>query len=196
MITNNLYKRIVRNTELVDIFAEYYNFEIVEPTTNSYDYHFKANEEVTIIAQDASGGTFALFGSGDDETLPVVYISSEGQAGIVGKNFEQFIKIMIECPYWIDLLKFSGNGQLHEMLKVRPFLIDDTLEDFPEIMSVKEKVLSILSLKEIVNPVESLYESMISKHDVGISSLENEKFESLFNSFVATDNPLWKRKIQ
>ncbi|OIJ15499.1 hypothetical protein BKP35_00445 [Anaerobacillus arseniciselenatis] len=194
-MTDNLFQKIVTNTEIVDTLSKYYDFEIVDPATNSNDYFFKADEEITVIAEDASGGVFALFHSRDDDSLPVVYISSEGQAGKVGRNFEEFLKIMIVCPYWRDLLKFSNDGQLSEMIKAQPFLVDDTLEDFPEIISVKDKVLSALSLNDVVNPVEMLHKSIVSEPRVSIFSLEDEKFESLFNSFVVTDNPLWKRKM-
>jgi hypothetical protein len=192
---DNFYQKISKDPELVDALLEYYDFEIVDPTTNSYEYFFKADEEITVIAQDASGGTFVLIGSMIDDVSPVIYISSEGQAGKVGRNFEEFFKLMIVCPYWRDLLKFSGDGQLSEMLKAQPFLQEDTIEDFPEIISVKAKVLSTLSLNEEVDPVVKLYQSMISEPSVSIFSLEDEKFEPLFNSFVVIDNPVWKRKM-
>ncbi|MNI66635.1 hypothetical protein D3C73_1222180 [compost metagenome] len=96
---------------------------------------------------------------------------------------------MITCPYWRNLLKFSGNGQLSEMLKSQPFLEDEILKDLPEIESVKNKVFSMLSMRGISKPVETLYESMDSKPYVHVSYLEGEKFDSLFNKFVVTDNP-------
>ncbi|MBB6451658.1 hypothetical protein HNQ94_000079 [Salirhabdus euzebyi] len=194
-MTNNFFQKIITNTEIVNTLSEYYDFEIVDHTTNTNDYFFKADQEINVIAKDASGGVFALIHSGYSDIFPVVYISSEGQAGKVGRSLEEFLTIMMVCPYWRDLLKFSDEGQLSEMIKAQPFLIEDTLEDFPEIMSVKEYVLSILSLNEVNNPVELLHKSMVSEPHVSIYSLEDEKFESLFNSFVVTDNPLWKSKM-
>ena len=196
MGSKSMYHKIVSNTELIGILSEYYDFEIVEANSNTNDYFFVVDDKATIIAQNASGGVFALYGDGDEEDLPVIFISSEGQAGKVGKNIEEFLGIMITCPYWRDLLKFSGNGQLSEMLKSQPFLEDEILKDLPEIESVKNKVFSMLSMCGISKPVETLYESMDSKPYVHVSYLEGEKFDSLFNKFVVTDNPLWKNKIQ
>ncbi|UKS26613.1 hypothetical protein LOZ80_34720 [Paenibacillus sp. HWE-109] len=196
MGTKSIYHKIVSNTELINFLSEYYDFEIVEANSNTKDYFFEVDDKATIIAQDASGGAFALYGYGDEEDLPVIFISSEGQAGKVGKNFEEFLGIMISCPYWRDLLKFSGNGQLTEMLKSQFFLEDEVLEDFPEIENVKNKVISLLSINELSKPVETLYESMVSEPYVLVLSLEGENFDSLFNTFLVTDNPLWKNKMQ
>lgn len=194
MGSKSMYHKMVSNTELIGILSQYYDFEIVEANSNTNDNFFEVDVKVTIIAQDASGGVFALYGDGVEEDLPVIFISSEGQAGKVGKNIEEFLSIMITCPYWRDLLKFSGNGQLSEMLKSQPFLEDEILKDIPEIESVKNKVFSMLSMCGISKPVETLYESMESKPYVHVSSLEGEKFDSLFNKFVVADNPLWKKK--
>jgi len=102
---------------------------------------------------------------------------------------------MITCPFWSDLLKFSGNGQVSEMKKAFLLLNDELLEDFPEIESVKEKIISTVTFHKISNPVETLFHAMISEPNFTVFSLEGDKFDSLFNSFVVTDNPLWKNKI-
>ncbi|PAE35452.1 hypothetical protein [Bacillus sp. 7884-1] len=196
METQNLYKKIVANAELLDILSEYFDFEVIEANSNTKDYFFTVDDKATIIAQDASGGFFALIGKGEPENLPVIYISSEGQAGKVGKNLEEFISVMVTCPYWIDLLKFSGNGQVSEMKKALPLLKDETLEDFPEMETFKGKIISELSIYSISNPVETLFESMVSEPHISIFSLEGDKFDSLFNSFVVMDNPLWRNKTQ
>ncbi|GED16955.1 hypothetical protein [Aneurinibacillus migulanus] len=196
MINISLYQKINSNAEIKNILSNYYDFDIVEPNSHTEDFYFKANDKVTVVAQDGSGGVYALYGSGEDVDLPVVFISSEGEFGKVGRNFEEFIGIMIACPYWRDLLKFSGNGKLLEMLKSQPFLEDEVLEDFPGIDAAEKKLISLLNISVVPKPVEMLYESMFSEPQIVITSFEGEKFDSLFNSFVANDNPLWKNKFQ
>ncbi|PGM54927.1 hypothetical protein [Bacillus sp. AFS053548] len=196
MDTQNLYKKIIANVELFDILSDYFDFELVEPNLNTKDYFFRIDDPATVIAQDATGGVFALIGKAKTDYLPVIFISSEGQVGKVGNNFVEFFSIMISCPYWRDLLKFSGNGQFSEMKKAYPLLKDELLEDFPEIETVMRKVTSELSLNLITNPVEALYEAMTSQTNFIVYSLEGEEFESLFNSHIVTDNPLWKKKLQ
>ncbi|CAG7659006.1 hypothetical protein ACFQI7_36565 [Paenibacillus allorhizosphaerae] len=196
MITNILFQKINDSIEVKNILLEYYDFKIVDASSHTEDYFFEVYDKATVIAQDASGGVFTLYGSGEEMDLPIVFISSEGEAGKVGRNFEEFLGIMIACPYWRDILKFSGNGQLLEMYKSQPFLEAEILEDFPGIVNAKKKLISMLDICEVPKPVETLYESMTSEPHIVIKSLEGEKFDSLFNSFVANDNPLWKNKFQ
>ncbi|MGX6444149.1 hypothetical protein ACWM35_13110 [Neobacillus sp. K501] len=191
-----MFTTILSKPEIVDNLIEYYDFEVIEPNSDTEEFYFKIDEKATILAQDASGGIFVLIGSGEVEKLPVIYIDSEGQAGKVGKSFNGFISIMLACPYWRDLLKFSGNGQISEMMKAQPFLEAEMVEDYPGIADIKGKVISQLLIEELFHTVETLYESMISQPQISVYSLEGDKYDSLFNSFVVADNPQWKNKIK
>lgn len=194
METHNLFEKLKANDNLHDFLAEYFDFELIDSIESSTKYYFKVDDISKVIGQDTSGGVFAIVGKGEIYNLPVIYISSEGQAGKVGRNFEEFFSIMISCPYWKDLLKFSGNGQLSEMKKANLYLNGELLEDFPEIVTIRNDITSNLNFTLILNPIETLYSSMISEPKYNIFSLEGDEFDSLFNSFVVTDNPLWKNK--
>ncbi|MGG4196420.1 hypothetical protein ABEW50_23595 [Paenibacillus jamilae] len=93
-------------------------------------------------------------------------------------------------------MKFSGNGQVSEMRRALPFLKDEILEDFPNIEEYKNMIISELSLWTISDPVQSLYNSIVSEPQIPVFSIEGGKFDSLFNSYVVTDNPHWRNKVQ
>ncbi|MBM7662809.1 hypothetical protein JOC85_003620 [Bacillus mesophilus] len=191
-----LYKKIYEDPEITQVLTDYFDFELLAvPSYNTESYFFKVDDTAKVIAQDASGGTFAMVGNGVENSLPIIYINSEGQAGKVGSNFREFISLMISCPNWKDLLKFSGNGQIAEMVKALPFLKGEMLEDYPEIEDVKESLKSELSIEIIEEPANALYMTIISKPKMIISSNDGDELESLFNSFTAMDNPLWRNKV-
>jgi len=194
LISNNIYKKIVSNAEIQNILLEYFDFEMIKASRNTKDYFFIIDYQATVLAQDASGGIFALIE--DIKDSPIIYVSSEGQAGKVGERFEDFIIVMVTCPFWRDLLKFSGNGQVSEMRRALPFLKDEILEDFPNIEEYKNMIISELSLWTISDPVQSLYNSIVSEPQIPVFSIEGGKFDSLFNSYVVTDNPHWRNKVQ
>ncbi|WP_214480773.1 hypothetical protein [Bacillus sp. SM2101] len=104
-----LLKTIEKNRDICDILMEYFDLEIITPNLDVKKFHFETSVETMIIAEDGSGGIFALLHNEGLEDLPVYYINSEGQAGKVGENFEQFLSMIITIPYWLDLLKFSGD---------------------------------------------------------------------------------------
>ncbi|MGG5178659.1 hypothetical protein ACQYAC_04850 [Bacillus sp. MM09(2025)] len=196
METPKLFATILSKPEIVNYLIEYYDFELIEPNSDTEKFHFKVDEQVAIIAQDVSGGIFSLIGSGEVEKRPVLYIDSEGKAGKVGKSFNGFISLMLACPYWRDLLKFSGNGQMTEMMKTQPFLESEIVEDYLGLVDIKDKVMTELLIEELSHPVDTLYESMISQPQISVFSLEGDKYDSLFNSFVVTNHPQWKNKIK
>ncbi|MBM6616320.1 hypothetical protein [Bacillus suaedaesalsae] len=192
----SLYNKIIDNPEIAEVLTDYFDFEILGvPSYNTESYYFNVEDTVKVIAQDAAGGVFAFVGSDDEENLPIIYISSEGQAGKVGRNFKEFISLMVSCPNWQDLLKFSGNGQLSEMVKALSFLEDELLEDFPNIEDVKKTVRSELSIDIIFNPADVLFMTMKSEPKIVVIDNDGDELESLFNSFTVMDNPEWRNKL-
>jgi hypothetical protein len=56
-----------------------------------------------------------VYGTGDREQLPILYVTSEGQAGTIAPHLTALLGTFVGAPYWQDLLKFSGGGDLGEM---------------------------------------------------------------------------------
>lgn len=83
-----------------------------------------------------------------------------------------------------------------EMMKAQPFLESEIVEDYLGLVDIKDKVMTELLIEELSHPVDTLYESMISQPQISVFSLEGDKYDSLFNSFVVTDHPQWKNKIK
>ncbi|MEW2406748.1 hypothetical protein ACIRA2_20210 [Streptomyces griseoviridis] len=81
------------------------------------------------IAGDYTGGTFFLCGNG--KVRPVLYASSEGQAGLIGNSLTEALEIVVGLPSWWDCLKFSGAGDLAVMRATADHLRDDELRDEP-----------------------------------------------------------------
>ena len=66
------------------------------------------------IGSDGCGGTFVLLPSRN-----VLYVSSEGRAGIIAGTFEAFIQLFVAHPYWLDILKFSAGGEFEDAARGR-----------------------------------------------------------------------------
>jgi hypothetical protein len=95
-------------------------------------------------------------------------------------------------PFWKDILKFSGGGQTSEMEKVLPLLTKEYLKEIPELEELKTLISSLLSISKINDPVRMLYYAVTSHPNIIVTSSEGDVFQSLFNSFVVSDNPLWR----
>ncbi|MFD0205547.1 MULTISPECIES: hypothetical protein [Saccharothrix] len=89
--------RIQANPRAARLLADVFDFDLertdhVEPARPSWDGEFLP------IAGDASGGTFYLCGG------PVLYASSEGQAGVLAADPTAAIELIIGVPTWHDVV--------------------------------------------------------------------------------------------
>ena len=136
----------------------------------------------TVIAGEGTGGVFIAYGEGKAEMLPILHATSEGQAGRIASNLDEWLGILISIPYWRDLLKFSGNSQLEEMRLTSTFMEKEYEEDYPDLPEAKKLILSRLAIPTIEDPIRILHEN-IHASDCTLVADDGWEWESLFNSF-------------
>ncbi|MBB4372591.1 hypothetical protein GGD63_005401 [Bradyrhizobium sp. cir1] len=135
------------------------------------------------IGSDGSGGAFVLLPSQN-----VLYVSSEGRAGIIAESFEALIQLVVARPYWLDILKFSAGGDLLEMRRAADAL-EATLDDEDEINEAREDIRRCLDLAEPDDPVGALYEA-VAASDAIVRATDGSPFTTLFNRFSIDNHPM------
>jgi hypothetical protein len=135
------------------------------------------------IGSDGSGGAFVLLPSQN-----VLYVSSEGRAGIIAESFEAFIQLVVARPYWFDILKFSAGGDLQEMRRAADAL-EATRDDEDDINEAREEIRIRLGLPEADDPVDALYEA-VAASDAIVRATDGSPFTTLFNRFSIDNNPM------
>lgn len=128
------------------------------------------------IGSDGSGGAFVLLPS-----RHVLYVLSEGRAGIIAKSFETFVQLVVARPYWLDILKFSAGGDLAEMRRAADAL-EATLKDEADINKAREEIRGGLDLPEVDDPAGALYEA-VAASDAIVRATDGSPFTTLFNRF-------------
>ena len=134
------------------------------------------------IGSDSSGGAFVLLPSQD-----VLYVSSEGRAGIIAGSFEAFVQLVVARPYWLDILKFSAGGDLAEMRRAADAL-EATLDDEDDVNEAREQIRTRLDLPEPDDPVGALYDA-VAASDAIVRATDGSPFTTLFNRFSIDNNP-------
>ena len=134
------------------------------------------------IGSDGSGGTFVLLPS-----QKVLYVSSEGRAGIIAESFEAFVKLVVAHPYWLDILKFSAGGDLHEMRRAAATL-EASLDDEDDVNEAREEIRKGLDLPEANDPVRALYDAVAGSEAI-VRATDGSPFTTLFNRF-SIDSPM------
>lgn len=140
----------------------------------------------TVVAGEGSGGVFAAFGSGDLDDRPILYVSSEGQAGRIASTLEQAVALVLSLPYWQTVLKFSGSGNLAQMRRVLPWMQTEYTEDFPGIWEKRDQLAVALGVQLLPDPIALLHDS-VHATKVEVLAPDGSACESLFNSFTVDD---------
>jgi hypothetical protein len=181
------------NPKVLEALAVSYDMEFGGPTEYDQWFRLESGSPFTILAHDASGGVFAECGMSDPK--PILHVTSEGQAGIIGHHLQEAIQIIAKLPCWRDHLKFSGGGQLDEMRRASPLLEQEIHEDEPEIDSIRDMLFASLNIDRLPDSVATLHQavSTLSEQYMVIDQ-EGNRLAPLFNTFVVTDNPMWKGK--
>ncbi|WP_275193746.1 hypothetical protein [Bradyrhizobium sp. CSA207] len=133
------------------------------------------------VGSDGSGGAFVLLPSQD-----VLYVSSEGRAGIIAGTFEAFVQLVVARPYWLDVLKFSAGGDLAEMRRAADAL-EATLEG--DVNQAREAIRDALDLPEADDPVGALYDAVAASGAI-VRATDGSPFTTLFNRFSIDSNPM------
>jgi hypothetical protein len=135
------------------------------------------------IGSDGSGGALVLLPS-----RSVLYVSSEGRAGIIAGTFEAFVQLVVARPYWLDILKFSAGGDLQEMRRAADAL-EATLDGEDEVNEAREEIRGRLDLPDADDSVSSLYEA-VAASDAIVRATDGSPFTTLFNRFSIDNNPM------
>jgi hypothetical protein len=188
-MADQLLARIKAGATCSRLLASEFDFDVTlaDPLE---DVGLMSGEGLEPIAGEAAGGSYFLCGNGE-----VLYASSEGQAGLIGADLTEALELIVAVPFWRDCLKFSGGGNLGEMLAATATLAADWLEHFPEARSHQDQLREELGLKEptLDDAVTKLYNAVESTEpDFILIDPDGAPYDSLFNTFQVEDNPEWR----
>ncbi len=100
-------------------------------------------------------------------------------------SFEAFVELVVARPYWFDILKLSGGGDLAEMRRAAESL----LYDEEEINEAREEIRNSLNLDEADDPIGALYVA-IAAPDAIARATNGSPSTTLFNRFSIDNNPM------
>jgi hypothetical protein len=163
-----------------------FDFVAARPSHDRTCFTIANSIEFRLIGRDGAGGQFAQLAD-----QRILYASSEGQAGIIAANFEEFIKLIVAHPYWRDILKYSAGGKLDEMRRAVIALEAYALDEEEDLVEARELVKSELGLDEPDDAVGALHHA-VSASGVIIRDPYDNICTSLFNSYTIDNNPMFR----
>ncbi|WP_133680730.1 hypothetical protein [Paludibacterium purpuratum] len=179
---------ITEQPHIVEILANSFGIEFSRPCDVHLWFRVQAEEKFSPFAGDGAGGVF-LFGNASGLIL---YVTSEGQAGVVAASLTEFLQLVIAYPSWPDLLKFSGGGRLDEMERSASYIKQEGADDIANIEASRSTVVEGLSLPPALSPVSALHHAVaVLGQGVAVLAPDGWVCEGLFGSFVVENNRMW-----
>ncbi|RSM57658.1 hypothetical protein DMH04_56625 [Kibdelosporangium aridum] len=190
--SDDLLNILRRSDRAGELLAAIFKFDVTrgETTENAV---LASGQPLEPVAGDFSGGTFYLCGDTAVER-PVLYASSEGQAGLIGDSLDATLALIIGLPYWEDCLGYSGGGDLAAMTSAAEYLRRDTVARVPEISAHQAEAADLLSL-DIPSPETLLVQlhSVVSRSAPDyVFSDDSGEYEGLFGPWRPDRNPRWR----
>ena len=170
-----------------------FDFALEWPPSDPAGFELADDTPFEIVGGDGAGNRFALLGSPTSEQRPLLYVDHEGEAGVIAGSFHEGMQIIVDMPYWRDVLKFAGGGELEPMQRAVPHLERDLREEVGDIDQLRDEVRRGLALAPLPDAVIRLHSAVAGS--VGRPRvLWDGQFpcDSLFGKFVPEDNPKWR----
>lgn len=170
-----------------DVLAYSFDFEVLAVPLDASGFAspspwlpaFVVSEaDCLVVARDALGGVFVLcqFGVGEQCCL---HVDTQGHSVVVGKTLNEAVSLVLELPYWRELLTESA-GELDQMRQAALRLEADVAEEFPAIPAAREDLKATLGLTPLADPVHYLYELAIATAaPVAVVSPHGWQYQSL-----------------
>lgn len=194
MTSHSLLAQIRGDGEVRDLLAGPFDFDVVVRDAATGWYPIDPERSAEVVARDGSGGLFILYG--DDGML--LHVTSEGQAGVIAANLREGVQLIVEYPYWHDLLHFSGGGKPEEMRRDAPLLEQKLIRSQPTINEHRLVIQERLGLVSRSDAIGALYHCVFElSRLVSVSDPhDGTPFGSLFNEFTIASNPFWHTRLR
>lgn len=189
MRPDDLVSVLGKHPEVTDLLERVFGFD-VSRGSDAASLETRSGLALQTVAGDSAGGTFLLCCS-SHTGRPVLYVSSEGQAGLIARNLLEALELIVGLPCWQDCLTFSGGGDLAVMTTAAERSLKDLAERNPEIGSQQAKVAAKLSLalQEPAVLLMRLHSAVSSTEPDHVVSDEEGGYETLFGPFRPDRNP-------
>lgn len=175
----------------MDDLACTFDFDLGRASRDSAWITLVPQQPFAMISGESAGGVFIAYGDEEIERRPILYATSEGQAGCIAADLPELIALMMAAPWWQDVLKFSNGGSLTEMRTSAALLDQDYLAEYGEIIEARDRIMAILPTPAIADPVKLLHERVLAT-DCTLAASDGRRYETLFGTFKASDNPFWR----
>lgn len=102
-----------------------------------------------VFAADASGGEFIALEDGS-----IGFASSEGQADRIAENADDFLRLILFCPFWTDLTGVRSEMWFADKTGFLGETLDEYVENYPDYNEKREDVAAMFGIDSAQSALE------------------------------------------
>ena len=131
--------------------------------------------ESRVFACDATGGQYVLCRAAAARSY-VVHLEARGVLRVLGTNLPEAVRLLVELPYFRELLALAGARGLEAMREEALRLEREVSEDILSLPDARRFIASELGLPELSDPIAHLYRLGV---ECPLSVVRDDGFEYL-----------------
>ncbi|MGW4564828.1 hypothetical protein ACWEN3_21240 [Streptomyces sp. NPDC004561] len=134
--------------DVVAFFAGLADLDATDPSSHALEdgVRLSSGARLEQFARAGSGDAFCFVGEGGEER-PVVYVSLDGEAGLLGLGLPELVRLCLVAPWWRD-----APGRTVEELRA---VADEYREDLPDFDARRDRAARALGLDPAALPSEA-----------------------------------------
>ena len=188
----DLLQRIDEDRGLAALLAEVFEFDVMRKAAADSP-RLASGLPLESIAGDFTGGKFYLCGNAGS-VRPVLYASSDGDAGVVATDLREALALIVGFPYWRDCLGYSADGDLDAMQSAAVFLGRDLIANRPTIAVEQSRIAESLRLTlEPPSVLVARLHSVVKNAGPDFTFIDDTgEYGGLFGPFPPSRNKFWQ----
>lgn len=174
-----------RVREVSDVLSFTFDFEPFERPLSLEAYAAEApwlpefvipEASVSLIARNGMGAVYAACERGAARSC--LHIDRRGTVVSLGDDLREVVALVVELPYWPELLAECSLGDLPALRALAQRLEQESCDDLYALPAARDELRSFLELPELLDPVLRLYELAIQPPPVTVLSQHGWSYES------------------
>ena len=179
--------KLLLDEDIGDALGHLCDIEIQDDPKEPLWFTVDGSRDFTVLARDGGGGVYITVA----DSPRIIHASSEGQAGVMGGNVDEFLALVVSCPYWHDLLKFSDGGKLDEMRRALPVLEAYWLDEDDDNEAMREHLAAAIGITPLDDVAGVLHRNIMTSVKFAHTA-DGSMLQPLFGSFTIVRNPMLK----
>lgn len=158
-----------RVLEVRDVLAFSFDFDVFDRPLDAGAYATPApwlpavvvpEATVSFVARDATGGVYVCC-----EHLRLrcyLHVDTRGHAVYLGDDLQQMLALIVELPYWPELLAQCPSGELSDLRERLLGLEEEARDDLYQLPAARQELKEFLELPALDDPVLRLHQLAVA----------------------------------